>query len=243
MAYDDNRTGNGTRGRNTRLASLALSLSITLHFTWAGLCLLQAHFFPSDSGMRSGAHPGPILVDFRCPGTAPVPQITPSIGGGQATAHVNVKTATLAIPIPVPVAVDLPGDIFTQSAGPVIEGGFGDGTDADAPGEIVAPDTAEPSPDTAILVEQEPMPVRKVVPEYPELARRLGVEGTVWMKILIDREGRPKKAIVVKSDNSLLDESARTAALEWRFTPAMMTSGPVMVWASIPFRFALDRQR
>jgi len=61
------------------------------------------------------------------------------------------------------------------------------------------------------------------------------------VKILVDKEGRARKAIVVKSDNSLLDDSAKEAALRWLFKPAMMTNGPVMVWAAVPFRFRLGK--
>jgi len=81
-----------------------------------------------------------------------------------------------------------------------------------------------------------------VKPSYPEIARRSGMEGTVWVKILVDKEGNPKKAVVVKSDADIFNEPAIGAALQWKFTPAIMNNGPVAVWVAIPFRFRLQDQ-
>jgi TonB family protein len=69
---------------------------------------------------------------------------------------------------------------------------------------------------------------------------RAGLEGTVWVKIWVDRGGRPRKAIVQKSDAEIFDQPATDAAMQWIFTPAMMKNGPVSVWVSIPFRFKLQ---
>ena len=40
------------------------------------------------------------------------------------------------------------------------------------------------------------------------------MEGTVWIKILVDKEGKAKKAVVMKSDAEIFDEPARQAALQ-----------------------------
>ena len=95
----------------------------------------------------------------------------------------------------------------------------------------------EPSPDAFIPVEKLPVPVRQVRPDYPDIARRAGIEGTVWVKILVDKEGKARKAIVLKSDAEIFDEPATKAALQWVFTPAIMNNGPVAVWVAVPFRF------
>ncbi len=100
------------------------------------------------------------------------------------------------------------------------------------------PDT-DPNPDTFFVVEKDPVPVQQAWPLYPEIARRAGIEGTVWVKILVGTDGRAKKAIVIKSDNEIFNENAIEAALHWLFTPAMMNNGPVKVWAAVPFRFKL----
>jgi len=47
------------------------------------------------------------------------------------------------------------------------------------------------------------------------------------------------KATVLKSTNDMFNDRSVQAALKWVFVPGMMTSGPVRVWTSIPFRFSL----
>jgi TonB family protein len=100
-------------------------------------------------------------------------------------------------------------------------------------------DPNEPPP-PFVAVEKLPEAVKQVPPKYPELATRAGLEGTVWVNIWVDREGRPKKAVVQKSDAEIFNQPATDAAMQWIFTPAMMKNGPVSVWVSIPFRFKLQ---
>jgi len=78
--------------------------------------------------------------------------------------------------------------------------------------------------------------------KYPELAQRAGVEGTVWVKIWVDKEGKPRKALVLKSTAELFNQAAVDAAMKWVFTPALMRNGPVSVWVSIPFKFMLSKK-
>ena len=123
-----------------------------------------------------------------------------------------------------------PGLIFAGS------GGYGSSGSVDLPSLV-----DEPSPDSFISVEKMPIPITQITPEYPSLARRSGVEGVVWVKILVNKDGKSKKAFVQKTDSDILNESALAAARQWMFTPAMMNSGPVAVWVSVPFRFKINR--
>ena len=97
-----------------------------------------------------------------------------------------------------------------------------------------------PPPDF-VPVEKQPAPVKNPSPIYPEIARRAGVEGTVWVKIWVDKEGKAKKAQILKSDAELFNQAAIDAAMQWVFTPAVMNNGPVAVWVSIPFKFKLNQ--
>ncbi len=113
------------------------------------------------------------------------------------------------------------------------------------PGDLVVEEDIkieeEPSPEAFVPVEKFPIPIKQVRPEYPDIARRANIEGVVWVKILVDKEGRAKKAIIIRSDAEVFDEPAIKAALQWIFTPAMMNSGPVMVWVAVPFKFQLNK--
>lgn len=75
---------------------------------------------------------------------------------------------------------------------------------------------------------------------YPELARRAGIEGTVNIRVLVDKKGKPKKYIIESSDSDLLNKAAIDAVMASTFTPAIQGTTPLDCWVSIPMNF---RQR
>ena len=78
---------------------------------------------------------------------------------------------------------------------------------------------------------------------YPEEARKDGIEGTVWVKILIDEKGNPQKAVILKSDAEVLNQATIDAAMKWKFKPAVLKGKPVEAWVSIPFKFKMDNPK
>jgi TonB family protein len=65
------------------------------------------------------------------------------------------------------------------------------------------------------------------------------LEGNVFVKVWVDKEGKVRKVVILKSDAPIFEEAAVAAAKQFVFTPAVMQKGPVSVWVSIPFRFRL----
>jgi TonB family protein len=96
-------------------------------------------------------------------------------------------------------------------------------------------------PADLLPVDKQPMPIQQVIPEYPDSARIAGLEGTVWVKVLIGEDGSAKKAEVMKSDADVFNESAIRAALQMTFSPAISKGQPIAVWAALPFRFKLNK--
>ncbi len=88
-----------------------------------------------------------------------------------------------------------------------------------------------------------PAPVRTVDPEYPEMARKLGIEGLVLCAVTIDAEGSVTAVEVIASESPMLDEAARRALLGWKFSPALQSGQPVASRVVVPVRFALDVAR
>jgi len=174
-------------------------------------------------------------VDISESRSAPPPQVAVSA---------PVARPTVGVPVPVPDAEVSPEQtIATQKEmssvpSPVVS------TDPTGGNVAIQQDIRiedEPDPGAFIPVEKQPVPVKQITPEYPEIARRAGVEGTVWVKVLVDKEGKAKKAIIMKSDAEIFNDAAIAAAKQWVFTPALMNNGPVAVWAAIPFRFKLNK--
>ncbi|HEX9657671.1 MAG TPA: energy transducer TonB [Bacteroidota bacterium] len=154
------------------------------------------------------------------------------------------STIKVGTPVPSPVQVDdypekdeIPSGPIGDFAG---EEGSGEG---DGGGGVGGPIPGENSdiviPVPIYLVEKEPQVVRIEKPEYPPLAVKAGIEGTVWVKILVDKEGHASKTQLIKSTHEIFEEPALSAAKKFLFTPAYMTGGPVYVWISLPFRFTL----
>jgi periplasmic protein TonB len=92
-------------------------------------------------------------------------------------------------------------------------------------------------------VEKWPVCIHRVNPEYPETARLVGIEGTVFVKLWIDKKGKVRQVVLLKSDNPIFDQAVMDAAKQWVFTPAIMNAGPVAVWMSVPFHFTLHAPR
>jgi TonB family protein len=85
-------------------------------------------------------------------------------------------------------------------------------------------------------------PPRRIAGEvavYPEAARRLRLEGTVALDILVDPKGIPTQMRVVRSAGELLDEAVLSAARTWRFEPARRDGTPVS--ARYPYRHRFER--
>jgi periplasmic protein TonB len=74
------------------------------------------------------------------------------------------------------------------------------------------------------------------------LARRMGVQGVVVLRVHVRADGNVAEAeIAHSSGSSLLDESAlKTVREQWRFLPAQLDGTPVESWVEVPIRFVLD---
>jgi protein TonB len=79
----------------------------------------------------------------------------------------------------------------------------------------------------------------KALPKYPRLARELGKEGTVLLRLTIDERGRLMNVEVVKPAGSGFDEEAVQAVKSSTFSPAKKGGKPVMCRAHLPIRFVL----
>jgi protein TonB len=95
----------------------------------------------------------------------------------------------------------------------------------------------EPGIDDNVVVQVPPVAVVQVEPEYPKAAREVGLQGTVFVKVLVDKEGKVKKAVPLRGPE-MFYQSACAAAMKWVFKPAIQKDKPVAVWVMIPFHFS-----
>ena len=98
--------------------------------------------------------------------------------------------------------------------------------------------------DAPVFVPVEVMPsfIRQRKPRYPEGARRAGLEGKVFVGVLISETGRAIKAQIMKrepADRKDFDKAAIEAVMKSRYSPGIQNGKPVKVWLMLPIRFML----
>jgi protein TonB len=219
-----------------RYASIALISAVGLHFLIIGAYYLYQVLTAEDE-------PVMMVKIMKYTELGPPPSITQSEAAPQVQVSVPVAKPTVGVPVPVPDAeVNPEQTIATQKELSEVQApSLPTGGDASGGVQVQQDIKIDEDPADFVPVEKQPVPVKQVQPEYPEIARRSSMEGTVWVKILVDKEGKAKKALVMKSDAEIFNDVAIKAALQWVFTPAMMNNGPVAVWAAVPFRFKLNK--
>lgn len=91
-----------------------------------------------------------------------------------------------------------------------------------------------------ILKTEEPSPVRKIIPEYPFRARKMGIEGDVTLDVVVSEKGFPVSCQVVNSSGDKdLDAAAVKAVTNSRFYPGTINGGGIQSSVRIHIRFQL----
>ena len=77
--------------------------------------------------------------------------------------------------------------------------------------------------------------------EYPDIAKSMGVEGTVFVKFYIDKKGNvdPNRISIIKGIPAL-NEAAITAVKKSKWKPAQQRDMRVGVYQTIPIKFELN---
>jgi TonB family protein len=91
-------------------------------------------------------------------------------------------------------------------------------------------------------VDKYPELVHAEKPVYPEEAKKNKIEGKVYVKVLVDKDGSVKKTVIIKSDNEIFNQPAIDATMKSTFTPALLNKEPLAVWVVLPYRFTLDKE-
>ncbi len=98
-----------------------------------------------------------------------------------------------------------------------------------------------PLPDEFVEVEQTPVATSVPEPIYPEAARNEGIEGDVWVRVLVDTAGAVGGVIIEKrsGNNAGFEAAAMKAALDGEWQPAKVGGKPVACWVSYKVSFTL----
>jgi protein TonB len=157
--------------------------------------------------------PTPVVKKPSPPKPAPVPRPEPT-------------EKSISTPAPPPAVAAAPAAPEPQAAPAQV-----------APAAPPAPPAAPAPPKTVSGVEY----IQPPQPDYPPIAKRMGEEGKVMLRVLVSDRGRPEKVDVQKSSGfARLDEAARQAAMRAMFKPHLEDGKPVAVYALIPINFSIQ---
>lgn len=106
-------------------------------------------------------------------------------------------------------------------------------------------DEEEPEEDFFTVVEQMPELIGGLAElqskiEYPEAARRAGIEGRVYVQFIVNEQGRVEDPRVIRGIGGGADEEALQAVRDAEFQPGLQRGRPVRVQYSLPIVFQLS---
>jgi len=149
------------------------------------------------------------------------------------------KLTTVQVPVPVVPriipAVEIPAEVHqitTQAAPP-----------APQPAVVAAKVETTPAPAAPAQPKQISAVeyVRAPQADYPAMSRRMGEEGKVTLRVLVNEKGQAEKVDVQKSSGSnRLDEAAKVAILRAIFKPYLEDGRALTVIATATISFSLS---
>jgi len=89
--------------------------------------------------------------------------------------------------------------------------------------------------------DEEPRPIYTPDVEYPDSAKKAGLEGVTYVMLHLDVDGKIIQSRLGKpSGISILDSAALRTARKYRLSPAKLGGKALSVWVTIPIRFKLS---
>jgi protein TonB len=98
------------------------------------------------------------------------------------------------------------------------------------------------APPRFVAYQVAPEPLNQEIMQgiYPDVARRLGIEGNLYLELWIDTKGTVRNVIIKKALYPAIDKVAKERAYQLRFSPAMQNDKPVAVRLAYPVVFRLE---
>ena len=84
-------------------------------------------------------------------------------------------------------------------------------------------------------------PIAKIPPMYPLRAKRLGIEGAVTVRFIVNEEGLISNITIIKAEPSdMFENSVNSCVSRWRFKPGTIEGVPVKTIVETTIRFELE---
>lgn len=158
-----------------------------------------------------------------------------------------IQTRQIETPPPPPrppVPVEVPNDEIIEDVDIDIS------ADLDLGGQLSMPppppaQEEDPEEDFFVVVEDMPELIGGLAElqsniRYPEMARRAGIEGRVYVQFIVNEQGNVENPQVIRGIGGGCDEEAVRAVSQAKFRPGMQRGRPVRVQYSLPIFFRLQ---
>jgi protein TonB len=227
---------------------VTLAVSATIHGLLVAAIVLVPLFFydsipqPSESIMKA-FFVSPVEIP---PAPPPPPPPAPAIRAAvRAPVPVPVAPPTFVAPIEAPEGIRAPESI---DLGFGVEGGVPGGVEGGVPGGVLggivggAMAQAPPPPTKFVRVGGNivtPKLLKKVAPEYPELARASRLGAIIIMEAQVDTRGLVQGVNVLRG-HPLFDEAAAAAVKQWRYRPLLLNGEPTPFIVTVTLTFAIQ---
>ena len=206
---------------------LGLALVVSLHVA-AGAALLTYQPAREMLGLSK-----PLMVEFIRPPAPPAPEPPKEEAKPREVQVVKRKPEpakpqpliAASTPAPSPMVAEQPAE--PPKPAPPIEAA------PPAPPAPAAP-AAPAEPQVISSVEY----LRNPAPPYPPLAKRMGEQGKVTLRVLVNAQGKPEKIEIAKSSGfARLDDTAREAVRDWLFKPYTVNGRAEAFIVLVPLNF------
>src|SRR5437867_5262303 len=197
-------------------------------------------FFQAEDGIRVRTVTGVQTCALPISHAKPRPiakKPSPAVSAAAASEDAQAQLSTLALP---PVAGSVTNEADSDLSGGSTAGNGGEGAGGSGSKTGVAPGGGS-GHGSAGGISARPEYGLNPKPPYPLVARRLGAQGVVVLRVQVCEDGRVAAVELAHSSGfALLDESAsRTVRQSWRFVPARLNGAPVASWVEVPIQFVL----
>jgi periplasmic protein TonB len=227
--------------------SATLAVSVTIHALLVATIVIVPILYydsipqPSESLMRAFFVAPAEVAPPPPPPPPPAPALRAAV---KAPEPIPTVAPTFVAPIEAPEGIIEAPSI---DVGYGVDGGVPGGVEGGVPGGVVGgivggamPDAPPPSKVVRVggkLV--APKMVKKVAPEYPDLARASRLGAIIIMEALVDIHGVVKSVSVLRG-HPLFDEPATAAVKQWRYRPLLLNGEPTEFIVTVTINFNLQ---
>ncbi len=198
----------------------------------------------------------PVMMAFVTAPPAPPPPPPPPAPAPPAATRAAERPVQKGHEFAAPI--EAPREIREEPAVPAaqalagVEGGVEGGVPGGIAGGIVGgivsapppPPPPPPAPQSRAPVRiggkiSAPQLLRRVEPEYPQIAAVAHVGGLVIIEAVVDAEGCVESIKVLRSPHRLLEKAAADALRQWQYSPLILNGTPVSFVLTVTFSFSV----